>query len=156
MNDLEFLRRALDLARRLSAAGSAGPFGAVVVRDGEVVGKGWNQVVDAHDPTAHAEIVAIREAGARLGTHVLADCTLYCSCEPCPMCLGAVYWARIPRLVFAGGTRDATDAGFDDALIAQEMTLSWEKRSVVARRALEEEGRGILLEWARNPHRILY
>ncbi len=156
MRDQDHLKRALWLAREHSRSGHAGPFGAVVTRGGEIVGEGWNRVVETNDPTAHAEILAIRNAGVRLGTHVLEDCVLYCSCEPCPMCLSTIYWARIPRVVFAASAEDAKSAGFDDTLIAGELGLDWEGRVVEGVRLLEEEGKKVLQSWAENPHRIGY
>ncbi len=156
MSDLEFLKEALHLARTHSREGEAGPFGAVVVRAGEVVGRGWNRVVEDHDPTAHAEILAIRDAAHRLGTHVLDACVLYSSCEPCPMCLGAIYWARIPRVVYAAAAEDAAAAGFDDAIIAQESRLTWKERALESRRDLEADGRRVLEEWRRTPKRKAY
>ena len=156
MNDQTFLRQALELAREGSLASEAGPFGAVVVRGEEVVGRGWNQVVKNRDPTAHAEVMAIRDAGDRLETHVLDDCIIYCSCEPCPMCLSAIYWSRIPRVVFAASAEDARAAGFDDALIAGEMGLEWDDRTLQSRQALREEGKEVLEEWTRDPDRIQY
>jgi len=151
MSDHLFLQRAIHLAREHSRDGTAGPFGAVVVHDGKMVGEGWNRVVDARDPTAHAEVLAIRDAARRLDTHVLEGCTIYSSCEPCPMCLAAIYWARIGRVVFAASGEDAREAGFDDALIARELKLDWSNRSVESRRTLEEEGREVLDLWKRNP-----
>lgn len=156
MDDLHFLRQALDLARNHSPGGRGGPFGAVVVRNGEVVGEGWNQVVQIADPTAHAEIMAIRNASQRLGTHVLVDCALYSSCEPCPMCLSAIYWARIPRVVFAAGEEDARAVGFDDSFIATEVALDWAARSLESQQALQAEGRRILEAWRKDPDRIEY
>jgi len=156
MNDLTFMREAIQLAREHSLANKGGPFGAVVVREGMVVGRGWNQVVENGDPTAHAEVLAIRDAARQLGTHILDDCTIYCSCEPCPMCLGAIYWSRIPRVVFAAGGEDAKAFGFDDAVIADELSLGWEDRSVQSEQALRDEGRKVLEEWARNPDRVEY
>lgn len=113
--DEEFLREAIRLARRHMLRGDGGPYGAVVVRRGRVTARGWNRVTSADDPTAHAEVEAIRKACRRLRTWRLTGATLYASCEPCPMCLGAVLWARIPRLVFASTRMDAARAGFDDA-----------------------------------------
>jgi tRNA(Arg) A34 adenosine deaminase TadA len=151
MSDHFHLRRAIELALEHSRDGSAGPFGALVVHKGEVVGEGWNSVVETHDPTAHAEVLAIREAAKRLGTHVLEDCTIYSSCEPCPMCLSAIYWARIGRVVYAASGDDAKAAGFDDTIIARELNLAWGERSIEVRQALEEEGREVLDLWRRNP-----
>lgn len=156
MSDDDFLLRAIELAERASADGSHGPFGAVVVRDGSVVGEGVNEVVEGMDPTAHAEVVAIRDAARRLGTHALDDCTIYCSCEPCPMCLGAVYWARIPRVVFACRAADAREAGFSDAAIYAEIPLPWRDRSVVGEERLRDRGLEVFRAWRENPDRRTY
>lgn len=156
MNDHHFLTMALDIARDRSPGGKAGPFGAVVVAGGNVVGEGWNQVVQRADPTAHAEIMAIRDAGRKLGTHVLEGATIYCSCEPCPMCLSAIYWARIARVVFAAGVEDARAVGFDDALIAREVTLNWDQRSLEKLQAMREEGRRVLEAWLSDPDHVRY
>jgi guanine deaminase len=151
-----FLRRALELALTHSRRGMNGPFGAVVVRDGEIVGEGWNRVVETSDPTAHAEILAIREAARTLGTHDLSDCILYASCEPCPMCLSAIYWAHIREIHFAASKEDASAAGFDDGRILRELGLGWEQRSLPSHRALAREGTEVLEAWVRNPRRIPY
>lgn len=156
MDDLTLLRRAIHLASVHSAPGEAGPFGAVVARSGEVVGEGWNRVVELSDPTAHAEILAIRDAATRSGTHVLDDCTIYCSCEPCPMCLSAILWARIPRVMFAAEGKDALEAGFDDTLIAAELKLDWSERAITGRQALADEGRSVLAVWKSNPDKTPY
>lgn len=156
MDDPNFLREAIRLAREHSQDGQGGPFGAVVTRGDEVVGRGWNQVVLGSDPTAHAEILAIRDAAKRLGTHILEGCVIYCSCEPCPMCLSAIYWARIRRVVFAGSWEDARSAGFDDAEIAHELGLDWDRRTVEGVQALREEAKEVLQAWAGNPHRKIY
>ena len=151
-----FLRRALHLARTHSRSGLNGPFGAVVVHDGEMVGEGWNRVVETPDPTAHAEILALREAAETLGTHDLTGCVLYSSCEPCPMCLSAIYWARIREIHFAASKEDAAAAGFDDTLIQSELEKGWVDRNILARQAMAHEGAELLGEWARNPRRVPY
>lgn len=151
MNDEAHLREALDLARAHSHDGRHGPFGAVVVRNGEVVGRGWNRVVADRDPTAHAEVVAIRDACGRLGTHVLDSCTIYCTCEPCPMCLAAIYWARIPRVVYAATEEDAHAAGFDDGDIRREVGAGWSERRLDRIHLPLPEARRILEEWKANP-----
>jgi tRNA(Arg) A34 adenosine deaminase TadA len=151
MSDESRLRAALDLAREHSRDGRHGPFGAVVVRNGDIVGRGWNQVVAGHDPTAHAEVVAIRDACATLGTHVLDDCTIYCSCEPCPMCLAAIYWARIPRVVYAATEEDARSAGFDDVDIRREIAAGWTERSLDATHLPLPEARQLMEGWSANP-----
>ncbi len=150
------LRRALSLAETHSADGRHGPFGAVVVLNGEVVGEGWNQVVDGADPTAHAEITAIRNACRALGTHALNGATLYCSCEPCPMCLSAAYWARISRVVHSASARDAASAGFDDAWILTELKQEWPQRKMERVQLLEDEGRQVFQRWNENPRKVPY
>jgi tRNA(Arg) A34 adenosine deaminase TadA len=126
----KFIAEAIQLAVDSVDAGIGGPFGAVVVRDGHIVGRGQNCVTSKHDPTAHAEITAIRDACKALGTFTLAGCDLYASCEPCPMCLAAVYWARIDRLFYAACRDDAAQAGFDDETIYAELGFSIEDRSL--------------------------
>ena len=155
-NDIKFLKVALDLAVRNSSDGGHGPFGAVVVKDGVIVGEGCNQVVAAHDPTAHAEVVAIRNACSELGDHDLSECTLYASCEPCPMCLAATYWARIKRVVYAATRKDAAAAGFDDEFLYKEVALPLEARAVVFVQELQDEGAALLADWAANPDKVVY
>jgi guanine deaminase len=128
--DILFLRQAIELAREGVETGKGGPFGCVIVRNGEVVGKGCNGVTSTNDPTAHAEIVAIRDACQRLGDYQLADCDVYASCEPCPMCLGALYWARPRRVVYAATRDEAAEAGFDDAFIYEEINLVGGERRI--------------------------
>ncbi|QDU66008.1 nucleoside deaminase [Engelhardtia mirabilis] len=149
------LREALRLATE-SAGSGGGPFGAVIVKNGQVIARGTNGVVSGCDPTAHAEVTAIRAACESLGTHLLAGCTLYSSCEPCPMCLGAIYWSRLERLVFAGGRDDAAAAGFDDARLYDELPLPAGERSLATERRLADEGRGPFEAWARFSDRVPY
>jgi tRNA(Arg) A34 adenosine deaminase TadA len=156
MTHEDLLRRAIQLARDHSADGRHGPFGAVLVQGGQVVGEGWNQVVALGDPTAHAEVMAIRNACARLGTHDLTGATIYCSCEPCPMCLSAIYWARISRVFFAASAQDAAEAGFDDSAILRELRSGWGERTLERGQHLREEGRQVLKAWAENPAREEY
>ena len=156
MSDEDFLRQAIRLATEHSAEGRNGPFGAVLVRNGVVVGTGWNRVVELADPTAHAEVLAIRDACSRLGTHDLSGSVLYCSCEPCPMCLSAIYWARISRVVFASSKEDAAAAGFDDTRILEELGRSWSDREVEGVQSLREEGRKVMEAWVKNPKRMAY
>lgn len=125
-----YLRQAVDLARRGVASGDGGPFGALVVLDGEVVAEGWNRVLGSNDPTAHAEVTAIRAACAALGTFQLTGAVVYASCEPCPMCLGAVYWARPDALYYAATRHDAARAGFSDAMIYDEIGVAPQARSL--------------------------
>lgn len=154
--DLDFLRLAIELAIEKMTAGEGGPFGAVIVRDGQVVGRGWNRVTSANDPTAHAEIDAIRQACRRLQTFSLAGCEIYASCEPCPMCLAAICWARLESVCFAAGSEDAAEAGFDDRHIHTELCLPIPQRSLPMQQALRDEGRRAFELWANKPDRIEY
>jgi guanine deaminase len=151
----ELMREALRLARENVAAGG-GPFAAVVVRDGVVVATGTNRVVLDRDPTAHAEVVAIREACRRLGTFQLDGCEIYVSCEPCPMCAGAIAWARPVRVFYAGTRDDAAAAGFDDARLWAELARAPANRAIQAERLLGDEGRGPFAAWAASPDRTPY
>ena len=154
--DADFVRRAIQLAREHMVAGDGGPFGALVVREGEVIGTGWNQVTAINDPTAHAEMVAIRAAAARLRSFQLRGCVLYCSCEPCPMCLGAAYWARVERLVFAGTRNDAADAGFDDEEFYRELAKPVSQRRLHQQQILREEMQQVFAEWKAKPDKVQY
>ncbi|MDT8391004.1 MAG: nucleoside deaminase [Lentisphaeria bacterium] len=151
-----FLKQAINLAMEHSAAGDGGPFGAVVVCDGEVVGRGWNAVTATPDPTAHAEIMAIRDAAKRLGTFDLSDCEIYSSCEPCPMCLCAIYWARIPRLMYGAGQADAAEAGFDDAEFYRQIALPVSERTLATRQAMRAEAVAVFDQWLENTKRVTY
>ncbi len=145
-DDERHLREAIALA--VDSVGSGGgPFGAVVVRDGAVLARGQNRVVPHGDPTAHAEVEAVRAACRALGGHDLSGATVYASCEPCPMCLGALYWARVDRVVFAGGRDDAARAGFDDARLYDELPLPAAERSLPVERRLADEGRAPFEAW---------
>ena len=154
--DDEFMRLAIELARTGMTTNEGGPFGAVIVRDGEIVGQGCNRVTSTNDPTAHAEVVAIRDACQRLGTFQLDGCTLYASCEPCPMCLGAIYWARPDRIVYGAFHSDAAQAGFDDQFIYEELDKPREQRHIPMQQALREEANMVFEEWARLDKRIPY
>ena len=156
MNQAAFMRAAVQLAENGMRSGRGGPFGCVVVRRGEVVGRGSNRVTSTNDPTAHAEVVAIRDACTALGTFQLTDCELYTSCEPCPMCLAAIYWARIPQ-VFYGNTRaDAAAIGFDDDFIYQQIPLPPEQRTVKMELLLRDEAQTAFKEWAAKTDKIRY
>ncbi len=150
------MREAVRLSIQKMRRGQGGPFGAVVVRDGKVVGRGWNQVTSAKDPTAHAEIVAIRQACRRLKAFQLDDCDLYTSCEPCPMCLSAIYWARL-RNVFYGNTRkDAAKIDFDDDFLYREVGLPIRRRKLRMKQLLHAEALAAFAEWQRKPDKIAY
>jgi guanine deaminase len=151
----DFMRRAIALAHENIRAGG-GPFAAVVVKDGRVVAEGVNQVTAANDPTAHAEIVAIRAACQALATFQLTGCDVYTSCEPCPMCLGAIYWARPARVFYAATARDAATAGFDDAFIYDEIKLSHSSRRIPMNELLREEGLTIFDAWLAKSDKTPY
>jgi tRNA(Arg) A34 adenosine deaminase TadA len=153
---VEFLREAIRLSIDKMEAGQGGPFGAVVTRDGEIIGRGWNQVTSANDPTAHAEVVAIRAACARLKTFSLAGCELYASCEPCPLCLSAVYWSRIEHVYYAASCDDAAEAGFDDRELYRELARPAEERRIAMAQALRDEALEAMRAWASKEDRILY
>jgi tRNA(Arg) A34 adenosine deaminase TadA len=137
-------------------AGEGGPFGAVIVKDGEIVGRGWNRVTSANDPTAHAEVMAIRDACRGLGTFKLEGCEIYASCEPCPMCLAAIYWARLDRLYFAASHDDAREAGFDDAALYEEVRLAWSERKLAMEQHLQTEAQEVFDLWKGKLDRIDY
>jgi guanine deaminase len=150
-----FLRQAIELARDNARRGG-GPFGALVVRGGAAIAAGANQVTRCNDPTAHAEIVAIREACRALGGFQLAGCEIYTSCEPCPMCLGAIYWARLDRVFFAATQEDAAAAGFDDSFIYREIGLAHPDRAIPMLHVADEEATLPFREWAAAPDRVRY
>ncbi len=154
--DEEFMRQAITLAQEGMKRGDGGPFGCVIVKDGKIIGRGNNRVTSTNDPTAHAEVVAIREACAALNDFQLTGCVLYSSCEPCPMCLGAIYWSRPDRIVFAGTREDAADAGFDDQLIYDELPLPAEERKIPCDRLLRQEAKAVFEQWKQDPDKRLY
>ena len=145
--DRQFMMRAVELARLAVETGSGGPFGCVVVKDGKIVGEGSNRVTTTNDPTAHAEVVAIREACANLGTFQLNGCTIYTSCEPCPMCLGAIYWSRPAGIFYAGTQTDAAAAGFDDEHFYNELDKPNEQRELRMVNLLREEAQKVFQTW---------
>jgi guanine deaminase len=151
-----FMREAIRLSIQMMRRGKGGPFGAVIVNDNKIVGRGCNQVTSTNDPTAHAEIVAIRQACKRLKTFRLDECDMYTSCEPCPMCLSAIYWARI-RSVFYGNTRkDAARIAFDDEFIYREVALPLGRRKLGMKQLLHREAIRAFQEWERKPDKVPY
>lgn len=152
----EFMMRAIELARSNIKNLNGGPFGAVIVKDGKIIGEGCNHVLANNDPTAHAEIVAIREACKNLSSFQLDGCEIYSSCEPCPMCLGAIYWARPAKLYFAAGREDASGADFDDSLIYKEVSLPINDRQIPTEQFLKKESQEVFNEWKRNNLNIEY
>jgi tRNA(Arg) A34 adenosine deaminase TadA len=157
MNDKKkYMKVAIDLASENSSKNTGGPFGAIVVKDGEIVGRGVNKVTATNDPTAHAEVEAIRDATKNLNTFNLEGCEIYASCEPCPMCLGAIYWARIDKLYYAGTKDDAAKADFDDSLIYKELCLPKEKRLIPSSQMMREEAVKLFEEWIKTENKIQY
>jgi guanine deaminase len=152
----EFMRRAIALAIENVRNGNGGPFAALVVKDGRVIAEGTNRVTSSNDPTAHAEIVAIREACRVLKDFQLTGCDLYTTCEPCPMCLGAIYWARPARIFYAGTAADAAAAGFDDAFIYDELTLPLAGRRIRTTQILRQESLAIFAAWQKQENKTRY
>ena len=152
----EFMRRAISLAQRGIDAGAGGPFGAVVVKNDEIVGEGFNQVTSINDPTAHAEIVAIRNACQKLNSFQLDDCIIYTSCEPCPMCLGAIYWARPLRVFYAATRDDAANIGFDDQFIYEEIEKNFEHRQMKLVNLMRDEGLTVFENWKNKSDKTKY
>lgn len=150
------MREAIALALENVRSGAGGPFAALIVKDQQVVAKGTNRVTSANDPTAHAEIVVIREACQVLRNFQLEGCELYSTCEPCPMCLGAIYWARPSRIFYASSAAEAAAAGFDDQFIYKEMNLPAEKRRIPMTQILRGESLHIFAAWARQPNKQAY
>lgn len=150
------MRHAIALSRRGMEGGAGGPFGAVVVKDGQVVAEGWNQVTSTNDPTAHAEVVAIRRACAALGRFDLRGAVLYTSCEPCPMCLAAAYWARVDAVVFGNARDEAAAIGFDDQWLYDEVPKAIEARFLPMRRLLAAEALEVFADWAKKPDKVPY
>ena len=154
--DKQFMREAIRLAEKGMDKQDGGPFGAIVVKDGVIVGRGNNQVTSSNDPTAHAEVVAIRDACNNLGQFQLDDCVIYSSCEPCPMCLGAIYWARPKKLFFACSREDAAAIGFDDEFIYKEVPLPIDQRSIETQQFLQQEGVKVFEKWEEKGDKTLY
>lgn len=156
LRELKFMEAAIALSRRGVETNDGGPFGCVVVRGEEIVGRGWNKVTSTNDPTAHAEVVAIRDACSSLETYQLNDCEIYTSCEPCPMCMGAIYWAR-PRKVYYANTReDAARIGFDDSFIYDEINCALPARKIQMARMGEDEAIKVFNEWERKSDKTSY
>ncbi|MDD4142126.1 MAG: nucleoside deaminase [Bacteroidales bacterium] len=156
MYNKEFMMKAIDLSDDCLETGRGGPFGVVIVKDGKIVGKGSNHVTIDNDPTAHAEIVAIRAACKTLNTFHLEGCEIYTSCEPCPMCFGAIYWARISKIYYAADRYDAEKAGFDDSFIYKEFDLSEDRRSIPVEQHDREEAIKVFGEWKASTNKIEY
>jgi tRNA(Arg) A34 adenosine deaminase TadA len=156
MTDEGFLARAIHISRERMQANLGGPFGAVIVKDGKIISEGWNEVTSTNDPTAHAEVVAIRRACSEVGNFSLEGATIYSSCEPCPMCLASIYWARLDRLVFANSREDAAAIGFDDAAIYDEVAKPLDSRSIPTIHMPIEDARAVFREWDVKPDKVPY
>lgn len=152
----QFMKRAIELAREGMDGGKGGPFGCVVVKDGQIIAEGNNRVTSTNDPTAHAEVVAIRGACAALNSFQLDDCSIFTSCEPCPMCLGAIYWARPANVYFACTREDAAAVGFDDELIYKELSIPNAERTRVMINLLRDEGIALFKTWSEKLDKIEY
>jgi guanine deaminase len=152
----EFMGEAIRISLEMMRANKGGPFGAVVVRNGKIVGRGCNQVTSTNDPTAHAEIIAIRDACSNLKAFKLNECELYTSCEPCPMCLAAMYWARLKKVYFGNTRKDAAEIGFDDEFLYTQVALPIKERSLVLEQCCAEEARHAFEEWKNKIDKIPY
>lgn len=152
----EFMRAAIALAKKGMTHNEGGPFGAVIVKEGKIVGRGNNKVTSSNDPTAHAEVVAIRDACKNLGSYQLDGCVIYTSCEPCPMCLGAIYWARPDQIFYACSREDAANINFDDAFIYDEIPLPINERKIAMEQVLQAEGQAVFKEWVIKGDKELY
>ena len=151
-----FMRHAVKLSAERMREGAGGPFGAIVVKDGKVIAEGWNKVTSTNDPTAHAEVSAIRAACQVLGTFSLAGCDIYTSCEPCPMCLSAIYWARLDRIYFANSREDAAAIGFDDEFLYDEVAKPVEARLIPTVKLELPEAAAVFAEWQAKPDKVEY
>ena len=152
----KFMQEAIELARNGIQNNEGGPFGAVVVKDGEVIGRGNNCVTSTNDPTAHAEVIAIRDACKNLGTFQLEGCVIYTSCEPCPMCLGAIYWARPAKVYYGCTKKDAADVDFDDAFIYKELELPLDQRQMPFKQLNRDEALALFKEWDEKDDKTAY
>ena len=150
------MARAIQLSIENVHSNNGGPFGAVIVKDGQIIAENVNRLTSTNDPTAHAEVLAIRQACTKLGVFELPDCELYSSCEPCPMCLGAIYWAHISHIWFANSAEDAARIGFDDSFIYSELKLPHAQRKIPTRQMMREEALAAFRAWAEKPDKIAY
>lgn len=150
------MKKAIDLSHEHMTAGHGGPFGAVIVKDGKIISEGWNQVLSTNDPTAHAEVQAIRKASQNLGCFDLSGAEIYTSCEPCPMCLAAIYWARLDKIYYANTRKDAADIDFDDDFIYQEVPKPIEQRKITMTQISHDEALKVFKAWTAKGDRTLY
>lgn len=156
MRQEHFMDRAIELSAKGMESGAGGPFGCVIVRDGKILAEAYNEVLSSNDPTAHAEVLAIRRACHKLDSFMLDDCELYTSCEPCPMCLGAIYWARIERIYYANTRHDAQAIGFDDAFIYHQLSQPKAERAVPMERIYSPVAEQIFVDWQELADKLQY
>jgi tRNA(Arg) A34 adenosine deaminase TadA len=152
----QFMKRAIELSQKTMRMGQGGPFGAVIVKDSKIIGEGWNKVTSSNDPTAHAEVVAIRNAATHLKTFHLSGCEIYSSCEPCPMCLAAIYWAHIDKIYFANTKTDAAKIDFDDDFLYQEINKPPANRKIASEQLLHQEALEVFREWQTKSNKTHY
>ena len=152
----KFMREAIRLSMENVQSGNGGPFGTVIVKNGKIIATGVNEVTKSNDPTAHAEMIAIRNACEKLNSFQLDGCDIYCSCEPCPMCLGAIYWARPKSIYFANSKKDAAEINFDDNFIYQEIKLPIHERKLTITQLLRDEAQSVFLKWQESENKIEY
>ena len=152
----KFMRKAIRLSMENVQSGNGGPFGTVIVKNGKIIATGVNEVTKSNDPTAHAEMIAIRNACEKLNSFQLDGCDIYCSCEPCPMCLGAIYWARPKSIYFANSKKDAAEINFDDNVIFQEIKLPIHERKLTTTQLLRDEAQSVFLKWQESENKIEY
>lgn len=152
----KFMREAIRLSMENVQSGNGGPFGTVIVKNGKIIATGVNEVTKSNDPTAHAEMIAIRNACEKLNSFQLDGCDIYCSCEPCPMCLGAIYWARPKSIYFANSKKDAAEINFDDNFIYQEIKLPIHERKLTITQLLRDEAQSVFLQWKESENKIEY
>lgn len=150
------MRRAIELSQLNMQQDKGGPFGAVIVKDSQIIGEGWNKVTSSNDPTAHAEVVAIRNAAELLNNFQLTGCEIYTSCEPCPMCLAAIYWARIDKIYYANTKTDAAHINFDDDFLYQELAKPKEQRKICSEQLLQNEALEVFKQWQAKTDKIPY
>ncbi|MBI5557554.1 MAG: nucleoside deaminase [Deltaproteobacteria bacterium] len=152
----DFMQAAIKLSREKSWQGDGGPFGAVIVKDGKIIARGWNQVLRKNDPTCHAEMVAIRAASRKLKDYRLTGCAIYASCEPCPMCLSALYWAGVEHIYFAATRKDAAKLGFADDFLYQELQCEPEKRTLPIEQMMRPEAVEVFNQWEKLENKVIY
>lgn len=155
MNE-KLMKEAIAISQEKMLAGEGGPFGAIIEKDGKIIARGWNKVTSSHDPTAHAEVVAIREACKELNSFSLEGCTIYTSCEPCPMCLASIYWARLDNIYYANTRQDAAKINFDDEFLYQEISMPIEKRKIPMKQLLRNEAWKVFEQWDKKEDKIPY